>query len=495
MAAAGEAGDGEIVHGALVCERCGARYHVREGIADFIGVLEPRTPAQIVNQTRLAAWGYERLWRPFALTLLTGRRFPYRRELPLMVALAGARRGGLFVDVACSNGLYARALARVAGAAGHVVGVDHSLPMLREARRRARAAGLRITYVRARAEALPVLAATAAGVAIGGSLNEIVDVDGTLREVRRVLAKDGRFMAMTLARARSWWGRALQAVFRPGGVEFRAADAWVDAFRQHGLETVERQQYRVVLFTCSLVYQNQNHERGCQRVSGSWFCGSFGDDMAKAALLFVGTDDGLVMFSDPGGVGRWLRIGRAFDGAPVQAVWAQPDDPQVLLAAAGRQLQRSEDGGRSWQPLRDHGDVQALHGDRSTPHEVALVTGSGARFVSHDAGRTWTADESGDAAPTRTEATLPGREPVLLRVAAGGIERSADHGVTWQPTAADAPWNGAVTVVQPSGYHIDTAFAGSAGGQIAISTDRGRTWQMIRQDLPLVRSIAAARVA
>jgi photosystem II stability/assembly factor-like uncharacterized protein len=217
--------------------------------------------------------------------------------------------------------------------------------------------------------------------------------------------------------------------------------------------------------------------------------------MAKAALLFVGTDDGLVLFSDPGGLGRWLRIGRAFDGVPVQAVWAQPDNPQVALAAAGRQLQRSDDGGRSWQAVRDDLDVRSLHGDRSIPEDVTLLTSSGARLMSQDAGQTWAASESGSAAHDPTRATLPGRDPVLLRAAAGGIERSADDGAAWEPTTSDAPWNGAITVVQPSGYHIDTAFAGSDGGQIAISTDRGRTWHMIKQDLPPVRSIAAARLA
>lgn len=216
--------------------------------------------------------------------------------------------------------------------------------------------------------------------------------------------------------------------------------------------------------------------------------------MAKAALLFIGADDGLIMFSDPGGIGRWLRVGRALGGEQVRAVWAQPDNPQVALAAAGR-LQRSEDGGRSWLPVRDDLNVQALHGDRSMPHEVVLWTGSGARLISQDAGQTWLAAEASGPVPTPTEAMLPGREPVLLRVAAGGIERSTDDGATWEATTADAPWHGSITVVQPSGYHIDTAFAGSDGGQIAISTDRGRTWHMIKQDLPPVRSIVAARLA
>jgi SAM-dependent methyltransferase len=112
---------------------------VRDGIADFLGPPRPPTPAQITNEWPLTAWVYERGWRPFALTLLSGEPFPYRRELPLITALAEPRRGGLYLDVACSNGLYARALARsLAGAPGHVVGVDHSLPMLKQARQYAR---------------------------------------------------------------------------------------------------------------------------------------------------------------------------------------------------------------------------------------------------------------------------------------------------------------------------------------------------------------------
>ena len=31
--------------------------------------------------------------------------------------------------------------------------------------------------------------------------------------------------------------------------------------------------------------------------------------MAKAGVLFVGTDDGAVLFSNPNNIGRWLRIG------------------------------------------------------------------------------------------------------------------------------------------------------------------------------------------
>jgi ubiquinone/menaquinone biosynthesis C-methylase UbiE/uncharacterized protein YbaR (Trm112 family) len=247
------AADDEIIGGDLGCGGCGAHYPVREGIADFLGPPRPPTAAQIANELPPTAWVYERAWRPFALSLLSGESFPYRRELPLIAGLVEPQRGGLYLDVACSNGLYARALARKLGAApGHVAGFDHSLPMLKQARRYARAADLRISYVRAKAQALPVVAHAAAGVVIGGSLNEIGDLVTCLAEVRRTLAMDGRYLAMTLARAATPSGRAFQRLMRVGGIAFWTPEDLSRMFSRHGLWTVARWQYGLVMFHLAL---------------------------------------------------------------------------------------------------------------------------------------------------------------------------------------------------------------------------------------------------
>jgi SAM-dependent methyltransferase len=240
----------EIIVGQLACRTCAASYPVRDGIADFLGAVRPSAAAQLINDWRLTAWGYERLWRPFALTLLSQRPFPYRHELPLIAALIEPQRGGLYLDIACSNGLYARALTRaMRGATGHAVGVDHALPMLVEARRVARTAGLRISYIRAEAQRLPIASGAARGVTIGGSLNEIGDLDGCLSEVRRTLAADGRYVAMTLTQATTGRGRAVQNLAASGGIRFWTPDELVACFRQHGLRSVGRWRYGIVLFT------------------------------------------------------------------------------------------------------------------------------------------------------------------------------------------------------------------------------------------------------
>jgi ubiquinone/menaquinone biosynthesis C-methylase UbiE/uncharacterized protein YbaR (Trm112 family) len=244
---------GEIIAGRLRCVACAACYPIRDGVADFLGRPRPPSAAQVVNELPPTAWVYERLWRPFALSLLTGERFTYQRELPLIAALAEAQRGGLYLDIACSNGLYARAMARTMGsAAGHVAAIEHSFPMLAQGRRFARDAGLRISFVRARAQALPIAAGAVAGVVIGGSLNEIGDLDTCLAEVQRTLARDGRFVAMTLTRAGTPAGRAIQGMVGLGGILFWTPNELVAHFTDHGLRTVGSWRYGIVLFTYSV---------------------------------------------------------------------------------------------------------------------------------------------------------------------------------------------------------------------------------------------------
>jgi len=302
--------------------------------------------------------------------------------------------------------------------------------------------------------------------------------------------------------------------------------------------------------------------------------------MAKAGLLFVGTDDGLVLFSNPNNIGRWLRIGQPFRERVVRAVWPHADNPLVVLAAvAGLGVQRSEDGGQSWQMSLD-GEAGAIVGARAAQNRVYLSTADGAIYRSDDAGATWASCSAGGwppfsqiqlmvaakdaetiyvgssdgsvwisrdggsgwarygdrlAAPVaalsesilsaemllalaggalyQNDGTAPwqvvglpgpaaeglaalvGHAPVwLVAQAAGGIARSDDGGATWALAELEGSATAPVGVIVPVNYHIDTAFAGDSTGQLFTSSDRGRSWQIVKQHLPPIRSIAAARL-
>ena len=302
--------------------------------------------------------------------------------------------------------------------------------------------------------------------------------------------------------------------------------------------------------------------------------------MAKAGLLFVGTDDGAVLFSNPNNIGRWLRIGQPFHGQAVRALWPLPDNPLVVFAVVqGLGLQRSDDGGQSWQAALDL-DIEGVVGHHGMPSVLYTWTAGGELYASDDAGGHWdrrvsdgrsaigvaqlvvAADDarqlylaqadgiwvSSDAGATwarfgeqvldgvhalaahptrpgrlyavaasalyscdgtagrwqhdmsapavdRPLAILAGQQPVLLANASGEIVRGDEISASWTTAALDGGWGSAITVIVPVGYHIDTAFAGSAAGRLATSADRGRTWQLLKQDLPPIRSVAAARLA
>jgi photosystem II stability/assembly factor-like uncharacterized protein len=301
--------------------------------------------------------------------------------------------------------------------------------------------------------------------------------------------------------------------------------------------------------------------------------------MAKAGLLFVGTDDGAVLFSNPNNIGRWLRIGQPFRGQVVRALWPLPNNPLVVFAAVqGLGLQRSDDGGQSWQAALAL-DIDGVIGHYGAPGVLYAWAAGGELYASDDAGEHWdrrVSDErsaigaaqlviaaadarqlylaqadgvwgSSDAGATWARcgeqvldgvqalaahpthpgrlyavaaralyrcdsptgrwqpdtsaplldgllAILAGQQPVLLAKANGEIMRGDETSASWTTAALDGGWAGAITVIAPVGYHIDTAFGGSAGGRLATSTDRGRTWQLLKQDLPPIRSVAAARL-
>jgi SAM-dependent methyltransferase len=238
---------GEIVAGALRCDACGDQTPIRSGVWDAHGDAPlSYTPTQLTNYLPLTARIYERAWRWTALSLMSGRHLPLREELTLVRELMQPESGQLFVDIACSAGLYARALA---GPGVVVAGIDHSMPFLVEARRRANERGLRVSYIRCTAQRLPFVFGSAAGAVMGGSLNEIGDQAGALNEVWSVLRPNGRFFCMNLVAADSAGGKLMQRVLGTGGIDFPTLDQLNRSFAYAGLKPRAQWRWRVVAIT------------------------------------------------------------------------------------------------------------------------------------------------------------------------------------------------------------------------------------------------------
>ena len=229
--------DGAIVSGKVRSPASGETYEVKNGYLDLLGNrVGADNAANLGNYLPGAGRAYEPLWRVHSLSLLTGEPFSTERELGIILELVGVERGGLYLDLGCSAGLYTRGLARALGDRGDVIGIDISPSMLKEAARRAGTAGVASSFARADAHNLPFADASFSGAVCGGTLNELGDPARALRETRRVLAPGGRLAVMGILRARTLRGRRLQRFLSTGGVRFFDPDELRSMFDHAGFD-------------------------------------------------------------------------------------------------------------------------------------------------------------------------------------------------------------------------------------------------------------------
>jgi SAM-dependent methyltransferase len=240
---------GVISSGRALDPATGKTYLIKNGYLDLLGrCTGADSIANLTNFLPGAGPLYEPLWRVRSLTLLTGEPFPKEREIEIIADLVRAERGGRYLDLGCSAGLYTRRLAARLRDSGDVMGIDISPSMLKEASRRARGLGVTSSFARADAENLPFADASFAGAVCGGSLNEFGDPARTLRERRRVLEPGGRVAIMGILKAQTPRGRRLQSFLSTGGVRFFEPEEVLSLLNHAGLEPEPLQTYGVVFF-------------------------------------------------------------------------------------------------------------------------------------------------------------------------------------------------------------------------------------------------------
>lgn len=126
-----------------------------------------------------------------------GRERRFRDELVELARLAEGERA---LDLGCGTGGLALAAKRRVGPEGDVQGIDPSEQMIERARRKARRAGLDVRFEVGVAQELPLADGSVDAVLSSLVLHHLPhdDLARALREIRRVLAPGGRFLAADL---------------------------------------------------------------------------------------------------------------------------------------------------------------------------------------------------------------------------------------------------------------------------------------------------------
>jgi arsenite methyltransferase len=110
-------------------------------------------------------------------------------------SLGPIKKGELVLDVGCGAGVDTIVAAIMAGPEGKAVGMDLTTEMLERARENLRKASLEnVTFQEGSAEDLPFPEASFDAVISNGVFNLVPDKVRALKEVRRVLKPNGRFM-------------------------------------------------------------------------------------------------------------------------------------------------------------------------------------------------------------------------------------------------------------------------------------------------------------
>ncbi|HEY9897943.1 MAG TPA: bifunctional demethylmenaquinone methyltransferase/2-methoxy-6-polyprenyl-1,4-benzoquinol methylase UbiE [Pantanalinema sp.] len=149
-------------------------------------------PAYVRGMFDRIAGNYDRVNR-----LMTGGRDAAWKRTVL--ALAGATRGGSYLDLCTGTGDIAFLLAEAAGAEGSVKALDFSPGMLEVARARPWD-GPVIDWLQGDACALPFEDASFDAVTVGYGLRNVQQLDLALSEIRRVLKPAGRFVTLDLGK-------------------------------------------------------------------------------------------------------------------------------------------------------------------------------------------------------------------------------------------------------------------------------------------------------
>lgn len=197
---------------------------------------------------------------------------------------------------------------------------------------------------------------------------------------------------------------------------------------------------------------------------------------AGEGIAYVFTEDSVHVTADAGRT--WQTVSGALPGAEILAAAVNPYVPtEVYVSFAAAGLQRSRDGGSTWEPVATPDDdtvVAILVG--GVPPLLFIGVESGRVQVSSDEGDTWRAASGAVTmalrGPVRALSGAPDGS-MLYAAAHTGLYISTSAGQTW----VDLPLRKPLVAVAVDPTDDRTVLAVTETGEVYRSTDGGIAWR------------------
>lgn len=254
----------------------------------------------------------------------------------------------------------------------------------------------------------------------------------------------------------------------------------------------------------------------------------------SSVRVLVGTRKGAFILTSDGTRKSWNVEGPLFGGWEIYHLKGSPVDPQRLYASQstswfGQLIQRSDDGGATWNPVGNDFTYDGVPGTHQwydgTPHpwEFARVwhlepslddpdtvyagVEDAALFLSSDAGQSWR-----EVSGLRRHTTGPNWQPgaggmclhtillnrahpqrIVVAISAAGAFRSDDAGVTWRPINRGLRSEGLPDVDADVGHCVHKIAAHPSAPDVLFmqkhwdvmrSDDAGDSWREVSGNLP-----------
>jgi len=276
------------------------------------------------------------------------------------------------------------------------------------------------------------------------------------------------------------------------------------------------------------------HLLECELVARHDNTGLAKEDEVSGIRVLVGTRKGTFILSSDGKRDRWDISGPHFAGWEIYHVKGSPADPNRLYASQtsawfGQVIQRSNDGGKTWEPVGNKFSYDGVPGTHqwydgtqhpwefkrvwhlepslTDPDTVYAGVEDAAMFRSVDGGQTW--QELAGLREAKGHLWQPGAggmglhtivldpsDPsrIYIAISAAGVFRSDDAGKTWRPMNSGLKSQGELPDPEAEVGHCVHRIAMNPARpdvlfmqkhwDVMRSDDAGASWQEISGDLP-----------